>query len=53
MWYLYEYWDSNGWCKLMGINIYKIREDDSIAVNQTKNEHEKDNEKEKEPFHME
>ena len=32
----------------MGIDIYKIPEDHSAAVSQTKNEHEKDNEKEKE-----
>ena len=24
MWYLYEYWDSNGWYKFMDIGIYKI-----------------------------
>ena len=35
----------------MGIDIYKIPEDHSAAVGQTKNEHEKDNEK-KEPFYM-
>ena len=29
----------------MGIDIYKIPEDHSAAVGQTKNEHEKDNEK--------
>ena len=32
----------------MVIDIYKIPEDHSAAVSQTKNEHEK----EKEPFHM-
>ena len=36
----------------MGMDTYKIQEDNSAAVSQTKNEHEKDNEKEKEPFHM-
>ena len=39
MWYLYEYWDSNGWWKFIDISIYKILEDRSVAASQTKNVH--------------
>ena len=35
--YLYEYWDSNDWCKFINISIYKISEDLSAAASQTKN----------------
>ena len=37
MWYLYEYWDSNGWWKFIGKSIYKIIEDHSVTSSQTKN----------------
>ena len=37
--YLYEYGDSNAWCKFIDINVYKITEDHSVAANQTKNDH--------------
>ena len=37
--YLYEYWDSNGWCKFIDTSIYKITEDHSVAASQTKNDH--------------
>ena len=36
----------------MGIDLYKFPEDHSAAVRQMKTEYEKDNEKEKEHFHM-
>ena len=39
MWYLYKYWDSIGWCKFMDVSIYKITEEHSVAVTQTKNDH--------------
>ena len=34
--YLYEYLDSNVWCKFIDLSIYKIAEDHSVAVSQTK-----------------
>ena len=37
--YLYECWDSNGWCKFIDVSIYKTTEGDSVAVSQTKNGH--------------
>ena len=36
--YLYEYWDSNGWCNSV-IGINKITDYHSIAVSQTNNDH--------------
>ena len=35
--YLYEYWESNDWCKFIDVNIYKITEDHPVAVNHLKN----------------
>ena len=35
--YLYEYLDSNGWCKFIDSSIYKTAEDHSVTISQTKN----------------
>ena len=29
---LYEYWDSNGWCKFVDLSIYKITQNHAAAV---------------------
>ena len=35
--YLYEYLDSNGWCKFINSSIDKTAEDHSVTISQTKN----------------
>ena len=34
IWYLYECWDSNGWCNFIDISIYKITEAHPAKPNQ-------------------